>query len=169
MTKQSILVSLYVLMILAANSIVAVYGPSATIAIAGLLIGPVMTIRDMLHEMWKHNTKRNMLALICATGVLSYLLNPATGMIAVASFVAFLFSECADYLVYSALHNSNVMAKANTSNVVGAVIDSLVFPTIAFGALMPSIVIGQILAKFAGGFMYSLLLALMKSKELQTT
>jgi hypothetical protein len=47
------------------------------------------------------------------------------------------------------------MVKVNGSNVVSAAIDSLVFPTLAFGALLPWIVAGQFAAKVAGGAVWA--------------
>jgi hypothetical protein len=42
---------------------------------------------------------------------------------------------------------------------VSSAVDSLVFPTIAFGAILPLTVLGLFLAKLAGGFIWSLILA----------
>jgi hypothetical protein len=50
------------------------------------------------------------------------------------------------------------MVRANGSNVAGAAVDSLVFPTLAFGALMPQIVIAQFLAKCVGGAIWALVI-----------
>jgi uncharacterized PurR-regulated membrane protein YhhQ (DUF165 family) len=47
------------------------------------------------------------------------------------------------------------MRRANASNVAGAAIDSLVFPTIAFGVLMPQIILMQFAAKVAGGAVWA--------------
>lgn len=41
----------------------------------------------------------------------------------------------------------------------GAAVDSLIFPTLAFGALMPHIVLLQFVAKVAGGAMWAALFA----------
>jgi drug/metabolite transporter (DMT)-like permease len=48
--------------------------------------------------------------------------------------------------------------KSNGSNVSGALVDSLVFPTIAFGGLMIEIVAMQFLAKVIGGFIWTVLI-----------
>jgi hypothetical protein len=50
------------------------------------------------------------------------------------------------------------LIRANGSNVAGSAVDSIVFPTLAFGAFMPEIVLGQFVAKFVGGFLWSLVL-----------
>lgn len=46
--------------------------------------------------------------------------------------------------------------KPNTST--AALVDSLVFPTVAFGAFLPVIVIGQFAAKVAGGALWSVII-----------
>ena len=43
--------------------------------------------------------------------------------------------------------------------------DSIVFPTLAFGLFMPEIVLGQFVAKFVGGFLWSLVLQKFFSKD----
>ena len=47
----------------------------------------------------------------------------------------------------------------NGSNIVGAAADSLIFPTLAFGAFLPWVVLGQFVAKVAGGALWALVLA----------
>jgi hypothetical protein len=44
-------------------------------------------------------------------------------------------------------------------HVAGAAVDSLLFPTIAFGALMPHIVLAQFVAKVAGGAFWAWLIS----------
>jgi uncharacterized PurR-regulated membrane protein YhhQ (DUF165 family) len=46
----------------------------------------------------------------------------------------------------------------NGSNVLSAAVDSVLFPTIAFGALLPVIVLGQFAAKVLGGAVWSWIL-----------
>ncbi len=57
------------------------------------------------------------------------------------------------------------MIRANDSNVLGSAIDSIVFPTMAFGVFMPEIVLGQFVAKFFGGLLWSLVLQKLFSKD----
>ena len=47
------------------------------------------------------------------------------------------------------------MVRANVSNFFAAGADSLLFPTIAFGAFMPLIVLAQWTAKVLGGLVWS--------------
>ena len=144
------LVVIYLVAIVAANLSVAYFGPSVTVVNAFLFIGLDLTTRDALHERW-HGRVAPMAALIAAGGALSWLLNRDAGPIALASTVAFSAAAVADYAVYRWLGDRARIVRVNGSNVVGAAVDSVLFPTLAFGGLMPIITIGQFVAKVAGG------------------
>jgi len=138
-----------------ANLSVAAFGPSVTALNAFVLIGLDLALRDWLHvrlKVWQ------MGALIAFTGVLTFVLNPAAGKIAVASAVAFTAAALVDWATFLRLKGS-WLRRANGSNVAGAAVDSLLFPTIAFGALMPQIVLAQFVAKVAGGAFWAWLLS----------
>jgi len=95
--------------------------------------------------------------MIIGTGLLSYLVNPAAGMIALASGVAFTLAALADWATFNTVQGQ-WMKRNLAGNSVGALIDSIVFPTIAFGSLMPLIVLAQFAAKVLGGSMWGYLL-----------
>lgn len=145
---------IYAVAMTLANLSVAMFGPSVTPINAFVLIGLDLALRDWLHVRLR---RWQMLALIAATGVLTYMLNPAAGMIAVASAIAFILGALVDFAVFSKVSGS-WFKRSNASNVVGAAVDSLVFPTIAFGALMPQIVLMQFVAKVVGGALWAWLL-----------
>jgi uncharacterized PurR-regulated membrane protein YhhQ (DUF165 family) len=137
-----------------ANLSVATFGPSVTPINAFVLIGLDLALRDWLHvrlKVWQ------MGSLIAATGLLTYALNPAAGQIAIASACAFTAAALVDWSTFAKLRGSWLF-RANGSNVAGAAVDSLLFPTIAFGALMPHIVAMQFVAKVAGGAVWTWLL-----------
>ena len=96
--------------------------------------------------------------LIATASIVSYAINPATGMIAFASLAAFSLSMVADAAAYQYLKGKEWIVRANGSNIGGSAVDSIVFPTIAFGGLMIEIVLLQFVAKVAGGFVWSFLL-----------
>ena len=144
----------YAVAMVAANLLVATFGPAISPINAFLLIGLDLTLRDWLHVRLK---TWQMGGLIVGTGVLTYLLNPAAGMIAVASAVSFLVAALVDWAVFVKTTGSWIK-RANVSNTAGAAVDSVLFPTIAFGALMPEIVILQFAAKVVGGFVWSYIL-----------
>lgn len=148
-------VLIYAAAMVLANLTVAQFGPVVTPVVAFVLIGFDLALRDWLHvrlKVWQ------MGALILATGVLTLILNPAADRIAVASCVAFMGAALADWAVFVRLPGS-WLKRSNGSNVAGAAVDSLLFPTLAFGALMPQIVLAQFAAKVLGGAMWTYLLA----------
>lgn len=149
---------LYLSAIILANLSVAAFGPGVTIINAFLFIGLDLTSRDQLHEAWRgRGLLPKMAALIAAGSVLSWLLNRAAGQVALASFVAFAAAASVDTLVYQLLGRYPRWLRINGSNVPSAAVDSLIFPTLAFGGFLWPIVLGQFLAKTLGGFLWSLL------------
>ena len=152
-------VALYLAAIIAANLTVAAFGPGVTIVNAFLFIGLDLTARDGLHETWRgRGMTWKMASLIAAGSLLSWFLNRGAGSIALASFVAFAAAGLVDALTYHLLGRRVRFVRVNGSNVVSAAVDSLVFPTLAFGALLPWIVLGQFAAKVVGGYLWSLIL-----------
>ena len=147
-----IYVAMYLVAIVAANLTIALWGPGMSIVNAFLFIGLDLTSRDKLHEQWHGNRLvLKMTALIAAGSILSWLLNRNAGQIATASFVAFACAATVDALVFHRLRHHPRWLRINGSNVPSALVDSIVFPTLAFGALLPGIVLGQFAAKVLGG------------------
>jgi uncharacterized PurR-regulated membrane protein YhhQ (DUF165 family) len=154
-----LLVVLYFAAIIAANLIITRFGPQATIITAFLFIGLDITARDRLHESWQgRGLWFRMATLIAAGSLLSWLVNRDAGPIAIASFGAFAASGAADTLTYHALRHRTWTLKVNGSNIVSAAVDSLVFPTLAFGGFLPLVVLGQFIAKVAGGAVWAAIL-----------
>ena len=144
----------YAVAMTAANLLVATFGPSISPLNAFFLIGLDLTLRDWLHVRLK---TWQMGCLIVGTGGLTYLLNPAAGMIAVASATSFLIAALVDWVVFVKTTGTWIK-RANISNTASAAVDSLLFPTIAFGVLMPEIVAMQFVAKILGGGLWSWIL-----------
>lgn len=147
--------TIYISVICAANLLVAHFGPWITPINAFVLVGLDMVLRDILHE--RYGIIRSVL-LSAVAGAISYAINPAAGIIAIASVVAFFAASLANAWVYQLLIRKPWLNKSNAGNVAAAAVDSGLFPVIAFGAFMPGIVIGQFLAKVGGGFVWSMLL-----------
>jgi uncharacterized PurR-regulated membrane protein YhhQ (DUF165 family) len=152
------LVIIYLVAIVAANLSVAYFGPASAIVNAFLFIGLDLTARDRLHDQWQTGRAWKMAALIAAGGLLSYALNAGAAQIALASSVAFSAAAVVDWLMYTLLGDRARLVRVNGSNVVSAAVDSLLFPTIAFGGFMPLVTLGQWAAKVAGGWLWSLVL-----------
>jgi hypothetical protein len=145
---------LYAVAMVGANLSIATFGPWVSPINSFFLIGLDLTLRDYLHM--KINTWQ-MAALIAITGGLSYALNPASASIAIASSVSFILAALVDWWAFRNVTGS-WMRRSMISNVAGAGVDSIVFPTLAFGVLMPQIVVLQFAAKISGAAIWAWLL-----------
>jgi uncharacterized PurR-regulated membrane protein YhhQ (DUF165 family) len=88
--------------------------------------------------------RRVALAAIAVGTLLSVLVNPR---LAAASGAAFLFSELADFAVYTPLQRHSFPAAVLASGVVGSVVDSLIFLGVAgipLGAALAGLVLGKV-------------------------
>lgn len=148
----------YLLVIVAANLLTTKYGPNAAYVNAALFIGFDLLARDWLHEKWQTHRALRIGTLIAAGSGLSYLVNSDAGPIALASCIAFFGAGVADSCIYTILRKYPWLIRSNGSTAVGSAVDSLLFPTIAFGAFALPVVLGHFAAKTAGGFVWSLVL-----------
>lgn len=148
---------IYIASLVAANLLVAFFGTWFSPINAFILIGLDLTLRDKIHDKWNGNPLK-IGGLIVVAGLISYLLNPASGQIAIASVVAFCLSMAVDSFVYQKLAHKPWQVRTTGSNVAGAAVDSITFPTIAFGGLMPEIVAMQFVCKVVGGFIWTKLI-----------
>jgi hypothetical protein len=150
-------IAVYAAAMIAANLILAAAPPQFRVWVIGfnafVLIGMDLALRDWLHIRMR---PWHLGALIAATGLLTYLLNPAAQNIAIASAVAFAVAALADWLVFFWMPGSWLQRSAS-SNVAGAAVDSLLFPLIAFGSL--SVAPLMLLCKVAGGTLWAWLLS----------
>lgn len=154
-----IYVTMYLAAIVLANLSSAYFGPSASVINAFLFIGLDLTARDRLHEAWHGRGLVWKMGLLIAVGsLLSWVINRNAGQIALASMIAFALAAVADTVVYHLLKDRAYLVKVNGSNVVSAAVDSLVFPTIAFGGFLPLITLGQFAAKVFGGALWAYIL-----------
>ena len=150
------MVLLYIAAVVAANFSVHFFGPVSTPINAFLFIGLDFIVRDKLQDLWTgRHLFPKMGALIGAGALITFLLQPEVGRIAAASCIAFAVSSSVDWGIYSLIRKRPWMVRANVSNFFAAGADSLLFPTIAFGAFMPLIVLAQWTAKVLGGLVWS--------------
>lgn len=145
----------YIATIFAANWAIERYGLAPVgfglSAPAGVYFaGVAFTLRDLTQELlgrvWT-------VAAILAGAALSALVSPD---FALASGLAFLFSEAADFAVYTPLRERGWLGAVAASNLVGLVIDSVLFLWLAFSSL--EFLTGQIVGK---GWMTALAVALL--------
>jgi hypothetical protein len=149
------LIVIYILAMLVANMLAWWLGPWASPFVAFCLIGLDLTLRDVMHD---RLTRWQLLGVVLAGGLITWAVNPAAAKIAIASATAFSVSALADWLAYSLLRSRPWLVRSNGSNVVGAAVDSVIFPTLAFGGFLPHIVAMQFAAKVGGGAVWSVLL-----------
>jgi uncharacterized PurR-regulated membrane protein YhhQ (DUF165 family) len=126
--------------------------PTNLIAPAGVFAaGLAFGLRDITQD---YLGRRAVIAAILVGAGLSYLISPA---FAIASAVAFLISELADLAVYTPLRKRHPYAGIAASNTVGAIIDSWIFLTIAFGSLefLPGQVVGKVAMIIPAWFLMS--------------
>ena len=147
-------VLIYAAAMTAANLSVAHFGSASIPINAFLLIGLDLTLRDWLQIRLK---PWQLLALIAVSGGVTYGLNADAGRFAVASAAAFTVAALADWAVFVRVPGQ-WFARSNASNVAGALVDSIVFPALAFGGLDPVIVAKMFAAKVVGGALWSFLL-----------
>jgi uncharacterized PurR-regulated membrane protein YhhQ (DUF165 family) len=156
-TRQQLVIGAYLLAAVAANITVQYWGPKAMPLVAFLMVGLDLTSRDYLHECWEgKNLGLKMLGLIASGSVLTYLVNREAQRVALASFAAFACAGASDATSYALLRGNTRILKVNGSNLVSALVDSIVFPWAAFGILDPGTVLAQYAAKVGGGFVWSL-------------
>lgn len=134
----------YVLSIVAANLTLAWVGlipvGFGMLAPAGVLwAGLSLTLRDLVHD--AYGRWWTLWAIGIGAG-LSWLVAPS---FAVASGLAFLVSELADFAVYAPLRRRHWLTAVALSNTVGLIVDSALFLWLAFGSL--DFLAGQVWAK----------------------
>ena len=104
------------------------------------MIGLALVLRDLVQ---RRLGARWAIAAILAGAALSALLAPPA--LVMASGVAFLLSELADFAVYTPLQRRRLILAVVASGLVGLVVDSVLFLQLAFGSL--DFLSGQIIGK----------------------
>jgi queuosine precursor transporter len=140
-------IAAYLTTIVAANWLTAEYGlvpiGFGLVATAGTYAaGLAFVARDAVQDA---AGRLAVLGALAVGGVLSWIL--ASPALAIASVVAFGLSELADMAVYTPLRKRGYVRAAMASNLVGAVVDTLLFLWLAGFGLAPLIVAGQIVGK----------------------
>ena len=105
-----------------------------------LMVGAALVLRDLVQR--RLGVEFGIGAII-AGAALSAGLAPRS--LVLASAVAFLLSEFADFAVYTPLARRRLVAAVVASSIVGLIVDSIVFLWLAFGSL--DFLFGQILGK----------------------
>jgi len=105
-----------------------------------VMIGLALVLRDMVQR--RLGVKWAAAAVVVGAAISAAVAPPA---LVVASAVAFLISEIADLAVYTPLQRKRLILAVFASSIVGLVVDSVIFLSLAFGSL--EFLTGQILGK----------------------
>ncbi len=105
-----------------------------------LMIGLALVLRDLVQRRlgpaWS-------LGAVAAGAIISGAIAPPS--LVIASAAAFLFSEIADFLVYTPLQQRRFVLAVIASSTVGLIVDSVLFLYLAFGSL--DFLLGQVVGK----------------------
>ena len=167
--KTTALVVMYLAAVVLANVTFALWGMTVEPWNSMLLIGLDLTSRDYLHRAWGgRGLAWKMAALILTGSALSALFGVLTGgelataveggivRVAVASAAGFASAGTVDALTYGVLRQR--WLRINGSNAVSALVDSCVFPFVAFGVVDWSLAAYFAVVKFVGGALWWLAL-----------
>lgn len=151
MRRESILVAAYLLAVTITTAISGALGPLASVIDSLPGIGLVIVIRNQLHEQWRPQACRWLTILVLMGTAGSLAANATHPRVALASGTAFLAATLAASILWNHHHRLSVVAFA--------VIDSLIFPWIAFGSFIVWVTTGQIAAKILGAIIWTLIFA----------
>jgi uncharacterized PurR-regulated membrane protein YhhQ (DUF165 family) len=104
------------------------------------MVGIALVLRDLVQR--RLGAVFGLIAIAVGAALSAMLAPPA---LVIASTFAFLFSEFADFAVYTPLARRRLVLAVVASSIVGLVVDSLVFLWLAFGSLQ--FLEGQIVGK----------------------
>jgi queuosine precursor transporter len=161
-----VVVLVFLAAVVGANLTIAAFGPAAVIPVALTFVALDLVARDGLHELWKGNRlPLRMGVVIAAGGLLSAGLNIDAARIAAALCLAFTAAQTVNGLGYWAQDRWPRLLKINASNVPAALVDSVGFLSVAFGAFMAALILGQVAAKVAGGLLWSAVLVSVRRRR----
>jgi len=105
-----------------------------------LTIGVALVLRDVVQRCL--GLRFGLIAIAIGTGLSMFVAPPS---LVVASGTAFVLSELADFAVYTPLQQRRLMTAVVASSMVGLVVDSIVFLSLAFGSLefLPGQIVGK--------------------------
>ena len=116
------------------------FGPTLMAPSAVVMVGVALVLRDLVQR--RLGAAMGALAILAGAAI-SVALAPLS--LVVASAAAFILSEFADFAVYTPLARRRLVLAVVASSLVGLVVDSIVFLSLAFGSL--DFLAGQVVGK----------------------
>lgn len=126
-----------------------------------LVIGLALVLRDAIH--WSLGAYWSLAAIAIGT-VLSILLAPPA--LVLASGLAFMMSELADFAVYAPLRRRWPASAILVSGLAGAIVDSALFLGVAFGSL--AFLPGQVVGKLWMSLLAAIAIAVLRRRRMAT-
>jgi len=150
--NTTLLVSLYLIIIVFANLFVLHFGQPALLLSAVVLVPFDFAVRTELQSRWSdQNLWLKLLSLMIAGGLLTVMTIPEAGQIAFASVVAFICSSIGGAVAFKFFSDgilSHDEVKILTVGVM-SIIDSFLFPILAFDSVNGLLIIFQVFAKWS--------------------
>ncbi len=155
--------TIYIVAVLAANYTATWFMPLpifGMVSVGTLIFGITFTQRDRVHRFGRKAVY--LMIFIAAIGmVFESLFVGVEWRIIAASFIAIVLSETADTEIYQKLIKRPWLQRVVGSNLISIPLDSILFNIIAFygvfkPGMMIAIIFGEIVAKFATGFIAAL-------------
>jgi uncharacterized PurR-regulated membrane protein YhhQ (DUF165 family) len=105
-----------------------------------LTVGAALVLRDVVQRCL--GLRYGLIAVAAGTALSAFVAPPS---LVLASGTAFALSELADFAVYTPLQRKRLLAAVVASSLVGLVVDSIVFLSLAFGSLefLPGQIVGK--------------------------
>jgi uncharacterized PurR-regulated membrane protein YhhQ (DUF165 family) len=106
-----------------------------------LMVGAALVLRDLVQR--RLGVEFGIGAIVVGASISAGLAPPS---LVIASAVAFLLSEFADFAVYTPLARRRLVAAVVASSTAGLIVDSIVFLWLAFGSLefLPGQIVGKL-------------------------
>lgn len=163
---QAIKISIYLLAFVLANYLVIWFGQYGLIFTALFLIPFDFVMRCVFHETYKGlKLFLYLSSLVVGASVITYLINQDNFSIALGSCLGFGAAQLFASIFYQISIKKSYFIKVNGSDLIGIIIDSIVFQLIAFSSINTTISISQICMKFIGGlFWYWIIFKKLKFK-----
>ena len=156
--KIGALCAAFLAAIVIANLTLTKWGPVMILPNAFVLIGLDLATRDRLADLWGTRRVGKMALLIALGGLLSWYVNRSALTIAEASAISFAAAEIVNAVAYHLQRHRPWTERAPRAAVFGAAVDSIVFPTLAFGVFSFTTSFGQFCAKLAGALVWAWLI-----------
>jgi predicted lysophospholipase L1 biosynthesis ABC-type transport system permease subunit len=118
--KSTLIAVLFLTLCALANILVAHFGPTASPYIAFAVVGPLLVLRDALHEEWSGRWFVARMAVLVAAGAgLAYVTTSGAGAVALGSLAGFAAGLTVDTLAWSAVPRTRCATAAATSTYEG--------------------------------------------------